>query len=154
MSEITAVPEIIYITKSIWSDPVQHTLVVDCSDPRLPEAREEFLANYCKVHRYDSLCFPGGPVAVTFLNPACFVEHERIRMLHGLHKFQRVIGITHHDCAFYHAKHGKREDHLVQQTTDLNTFKTEIQRIMPGVLVELFHVAPDTHGFAEYKKVG
>ncbi|MDP3779212.1 MAG: hypothetical protein Q8R30_04180 [bacterium] len=144
-----------YTTRCVWQPHSDHTLVVDCSDPRFPEARHEFLTRHCKVLRYDSLFVPGGPVASTLANAFCYVDQERIRMLHGLHKFIRVIGIAHFDCSYYKrhhsgAAHVQLHEH---QITDLGHFKDAMATLAPGAHVEVYHVGPNADNFIEYTRI-
>lgn len=144
-----------YTTHSVWRHDTDHTLVVDCSDPRFPEARHEFLVKHCKISRYDSLFIPGGPVTSTLANAFCYVDQERIRMLHGLHTFKRVIGIAHFDCGYYRHQYARaaHADLRAYQITDLHHFRGAIASLVPGAEVELYHVGPNADNFIEYIRI-
>ena len=144
-----------YTTSCMWQHENDHTLVVDCSDPRFVRARNEFLTECCRIHFYDSLFVPGGPVTSTLANAFCYVDQERIRMLHGLHNFKRVIGIVHFDCGYYKhchrgAKHSDLYDH---QIADARNFRDTMATLAPGAEVEVYHVGPNSDNLIEYTRV-
>ena len=145
----------VYTTHCRWDGPIDHTLVVDCSDPRLPEARTEAFVNYWKISRSDQMIIPGGPAVFTFSNPTCFVDQERARLLHGAHKFKRIIGIAHYGCLFYKKLYpsGSDDERYKHQLTDLQDFRSQMKRLAEGATVELYYVGPNKDGFTEYKRV-
>lgn len=145
----------IYVTRARWDGDHDHTLVMDCSDYRLPTARAEFLLKFCSVTRYDAIFVPGGPAVVTVREILCLFERERVKLLHSLHQFRRVVGIAHHDCGYYKAKYPRITDkeRRDRQYTDLRNFRIDIQATVQGVRVELYYVAPNADGFAVYTKV-
>ena len=144
-----------YTTHCVWKHEHDHTLVVDCSDPRLPEPRHEFLTKHCKTSRSDSLFIPGGPVTSTLANAFCYVDQERIRMLHGLHQFKRVIAIVHFDCGYYkHHHHGaKHSDLYDHQIADVKNFKDTMATLAPGAKVEMWHVGPNPDNLMTYTRI-
>ena len=144
-----------YTTRCIWQHVNDHTLVVDCSDPRFPEARHEFLTKECNISHYDPLFIPGGPVTSTLANAFCYVDQERIRMLHGLHNFKRVIGIVHFDCGYYKHSHkgAEHSDLYGHQITDATNFRDIITTLAPGAKVEVYHVGPNPDNMIEYIRI-
>ncbi len=144
-----------YTTRCVWQLHSDHTLVMDCSDPRFPEARHEFLTRHCKVSRYDSIFVPGGPVTSTLSNAFCYVDQERIRMLHGLHTFTRVIGIAHFDCGYYKHHHlgATHADLQKHQIADLHHFRDTMASLTPGAHVEVYHTGPNPDNFIEYRRI-
>lgn len=145
----------IYVTKSLWDEEIDHVLVLDCSDPRLASARVEFLARHCGLGRYDSIIVPSGPTVVTVSEVTFLFDRQRVKMLQDLHKFRRVIGIAHHDCAYYKNKYPSYSEvqRCRHQHIDLKKFRTDTQSMIPGVLVDLFYAAPNKEGFVTYTKV-
>ena len=144
-----------YTTRCVWQQESDHTLVVDCSDPRFVPARHEFLTQHCKTSRYDPFFIPGGPVTSTLANAFCYVDQERIRMLHGLHTFKRVIAIVHFDCGYYkhHHKGVKHPDLYDRQIADVRNFRDAMAMLVPGAKVEMYHVGPNPDNFIEYTKI-
>lgn len=144
-----------YTTKAQWPREIDHALVVDCLDPRLPEARDEFLRHLGLTNRYDPFFVPGGPALFTLSSPYCFVDQERLRFIHGLHVFRRVIGIAHFDCAYYKTNYpdASKEDRRSQQVADLREFMSEMKRLVPGANIELYYVGPNDEGLIEYQRV-
>ena len=144
-----------YRTHYTWEKMSDHTLVLDCSDPRLSQARHEFLTEYCKVPLHDSLIVPGGPVTATHASALCFVEHERIKMLHSLHQFVRVIAIAHHNCGYYANKYpGTNAEQLREyQIYDLHTFRQNAKILVPGAEIELYYVGPNDQNLVEYTRI-
>lgn len=146
----------VYVTKSLWNGDIDHVLVLDCSDPRLASARVEFLARHCGLGRHDSIIVPSGPTVVTVSEVTFPFDRQRVKMLHDIHKFKRVIGIAHHDYAYYKNKYyGHSEvQRCERQHTDLKKFRTDIRSMIPDeVLVDLFYAAPNKEGFVAYTKV-
>lgn len=144
-----------YITSVRFDGDSDHTLVMDCSDYRLPPARAEFLTKHCNITRYDPIFVPGGPGVVTVGEILCLFERERVKLLHGFHQFRRVIGIMHHDCGYYKTKyphHGvdQRRD---QQHIDLIRFRTDIEAMIARAQVELYYASRNADGFIAYTKV-
>ncbi len=144
-----------YTTRYPWHHEHDHTLVVDCSDPRLPEARHDFLNKCCGISRYDPIIVPGGPVVATLSNAFCYVDHERIRMLHTLHTFQRVIGIVHFECGYYkhHHRGATHLDLYDRQVTDSYHFRDTLVTLTPGAKVEVYHVGPNADDLIEYTRI-
>jgi hypothetical protein len=81
-----------------------HAAAVSCSDGRLGEACDEFLADGLGLPRYDRLAVPGGA--------ACLAGHfaarregeaatGQLRFLVEAHELERVVLIAHEGCAFY-----------------------------------------------------
>lgn len=144
-----------YVTKSLWNGNIDHVLVLDCSDPRLAVARIEFLAKHCGLGRYDSIIVPSGPTIVTVSEVTFLFDRQRVKMLHDLHGFKRVIGIAHYDCAYYKGKYASQSEsqRCERQYADLRRFRTDIQSMIHEVLVDLFYAAPNKEGFAAYTKI-
>jgi len=75
-----------------WSPDRPNTLVIACSDGRLQEATDEFLARHLQVTRYDRFYVPGGAGALT-ASGRDFLRAQQIRRecrylveLHGIHQ--------------------------------------------------------------------
>lgn len=145
----------IWVTSAKWEGEHDHTLIVDCSDPRLPEAREDFCEEHLKVSRYDALFVPGGPAVLTLNEAFCFLERKRVKLLNNLHKIKRVIGLAHHDCAYYKLRYDgiKEEELRNKQCVDLINFRQEMQLLTSCVSVELYYAGPNENGFTAYTKV-
>lgn len=148
-------PDETYTTRYLWRHEHDHTLVVDCSDPRITEARHDFLNNCCGVSRYDPIIVPGGPVVATLSNASCYVDHERIRMLHDLHAFRRVIGIVHFECGYYKHHHRGASDHdmYYHQVADSHSFRDTLATLTPGAKVEVYHIGPNADNLIEYTRI-
>lgn len=146
-------------------------LVVACSDGRLQEATDEFLAGELHIRRYDRLYAPGGAGALAasgcdfiraqawrrecrFLVEAHQVEHLLL-MMHG----PAIDGPASAICGDYHRKHGWASPQQIraQQDTDVrdllgrraefagnarvSVYRFEVTA-SDGVAVETLHVEP------------
>ncbi len=153
--------EIIQVTKSRWNgtkELVARTLVVDCSDGRLPDARADLLVPPFAVGRHCPLLVPGGPGAL--VSPALSSATEEwmwgwIKMLHGANGFERVIAIAHHDCKYYgHAHPEKNKKELLEiQSRELVGFADKISRIIPSVTIETLYAEPAACGHTQYRRI-
>lgn len=150
-----------YVTKSPWNgkkELVARTLVVDCSDGRLPDARADLLTPPFAEGRHCPLLVPGGPGAL--VSPALSSATEEwmwgwIRMLHGANHFQRVIAIAHHDCKYYgHIHPGKTVMEVyAAQIREMAGFVTKVLEIIPGAEVETFYAEPAACGHTQYRRI-
>jgi hypothetical protein len=81
-----------------WSPDRPSTLVVACSDGRLQEATDEFLAHHLKVTRYDRFYVPGGAGALT-ASGRDFLRAQQLRRecryLIELHAVRHVLLLFH-----------------------------------------------------------
>ena len=115
MNEPTALP---LATGTSWNPARPRVLVVACSDGRLQEATDEFLARHLNITHYDRLYVPGGAGALSpsgrDFDRAHRVQKE-CRYLVELHGVERLIALFHgpaHDgpaealCADYRRKFG------------------------------------------------
>jgi hypothetical protein len=81
-----------------WSPSRPNALVVACSDGRLQEATDEFLAREFKITRYDRFYVPGGAGALA----SSSIDHDRAakmcaecRYLVDLHQCKHVVLLFH-----------------------------------------------------------
>ena len=81
-----------------WSPDRPNTLVIACSDGRLQEATDEFLARYLRVTRYDRFYVPGGAGALA-ASGRDFLRAQQIRRecryLIELHAVRHVVLLFH-----------------------------------------------------------
>jgi len=150
-----------HITKAPWNgkkELVARTLVVDCSDGRLPDARVEFLAPPFVMGRHCPIFVPGGPGAIVSSASSPIVEEWMwgwIRMLHEANQFQRVIAIAHHDCKYYGNAHpGKtpEERHRIQ-LVELADFVSKVSEFISGAQIETFFAEPASCGHTQYRRI-
>ena len=82
----------------IWSPDRPSTLVIACSDGRLQEATDEFLADHLRVTRYDRFYVPGGAGALT-ASGRDFLRAQQIRRecryLVELHGVRHIVMLFH-----------------------------------------------------------
>ena len=82
----------------IWSPDRPSTLVIACSDGRLQEATDEFLAHHLRVTRYDRFYVPGGAGALT-ASGRDFLRAQQIRRecryLVELHGVRHIVMLFH-----------------------------------------------------------
>jgi hypothetical protein len=85
-------------TARAWSPVRPDTLVVACSDGRLQEATDEFLARVLGVTRYDRFYVPGGAGALA-ASGRDFIRagqmRRECRYLVDLHRVERVVLLFH-----------------------------------------------------------
>lgn len=81
-----------------WLPDRPSTLVIACSDGRLQEATDEFLANQLQITRYDRFYVPGGAGALT-ASGRDFLRAQQIRRecryLIELHGVRHVVLLFH-----------------------------------------------------------
>jgi hypothetical protein len=81
-----------------WSPERPSTLVVACSDGRLQEATDEFLANHLQVTRYDRFYVPGGGGALS-ASGRDYLRAQQIRRecryLVELHAVRHIVLLFH-----------------------------------------------------------
>ena len=81
-----------------WSPDRPNTLVIACSDGRLQEATDEFLARNLRVTRYDRFYMPGGGGALC-ASGRDFVRAQQLRReckyLVELHAVRHVVLLFH-----------------------------------------------------------
>jgi len=150
-----------FVTKSRWNglkELVARTLVVDCSDGRLPDARVHLLTPPFKEGRHCPLFVPGGPGAL--VSPALSSAVEEwmwgwIKLLHKANGFQRVIAIAHHDCKYYaHAHPGKTPEELCEiQASELSGFVAKVSEIITGAEIEMLYAEPACCGHTQYRRI-
>jgi len=81
-----------------WLPDRPNTLVIACSDGRLQEATDEFLAHHLQVTRYDRFYVPGGAGALA-ASGRDFLRAQQIRRecryLVELHGVRRIVLLFH-----------------------------------------------------------
>ena len=81
-----------------WSPERPNTLVIACSDGRLQEATDHFLAHHLHVTRYDRFYVPGGGGALSS-SGRDFLRAQQLRRecryLIGLHQVRQVVMLFH-----------------------------------------------------------
>jgi hypothetical protein len=81
-----------------WLPDRPSTLVIACSDGRLQEATDEFLAHHLEVTRYDRFYVPGGAGALT-ASGRDFLRAQQIRReckyLVELHAVRHIVLLFH-----------------------------------------------------------
>jgi hypothetical protein len=136
--------QIVFVSTARWHQDNEHVLVVACPDPRFREARGEFIDARYGLRRYDPLIIPGGPQAVLLSASNFFLIRDMITLLDKAHGFERIIGISHHDCRAYKEAYPylTEEQRRVRQIDDLRDFIREMARLVPNVTVEAFYSEP------------
>lgn len=100
-----------------------HAAAIYCSDGRVGEHFDDFLANGLHLPHYDRVALPGGAACLAG-HTAAFVQQasvaEELKFLVDVHELERVVLIAHQGCGFYRASL-KLPDGLLegQQRTDL-----------------------------------
>ena len=81
-----------------WTSDRPSTLVIACSDGRLQEATDEFLAHHLRVTRYDRFYVPGGGGALA-ASGRDFLRSEQLRRecryLVELHAVRQIVLLFH-----------------------------------------------------------
>jgi len=136
--------QVVFVSTARWHQDNEHVLVVACPDPRFREARGEFIDARYGLRRYDPLIVPGGPQAVLLSTPNFFLIRDMVTLLDKAHGFERIIGISHHDCRAYKEAYPwlSGEQRRTRQLEDLRTFIAEMRRLVPNVAVEAFYSEP------------
>ena len=130
---------------------------VYCSDGRFGEQFDDFLHHALKLPRYDRLAVPGGA--------ACLAGHlfayreewalvEQLQFLIRVHGLQRLVLITHQDCAFY-TEHSRVSPLRleVQQCEDMQTAAERIRSFAPNLLVDVFFARKHVDGTIRFESL-
>lgn len=111
----------VYRSTTRWEAARPHVLVAACSDGRLQEAVDEFLADHLGVSAYDRLYLPGGPGALSTSGVEYVRSHtqkQELQFLVEVHEIEEVVLLFHGPaeggpldavCADYARVIGKRE---------------------------------------------
>ena len=81
-----------------WNATRPRVLVVACSDGRLQEATDEFLARHLGITHYDRLYVPGGAGALSMSGRDYFRARElrqECRYLVDVHRVDRLVAMVH-----------------------------------------------------------
>jgi hypothetical protein len=128
-----------------------------CSDGRYGEQIDDFLHVGLKLPRCDRLVVPGGA--------ACLAGHflafreedgliEQFRFLIQVHEIQRVVLITHQDCAFYgerlHVPPPQRE---TRQREDLHVAAERLRAFSRHVAVDCFFARKQADGMIRFESL-
>ena len=67
-----------------------------------------------------------------------------VSLLDTAHGFERIIGISHHDCRAYKEAYPDLAEHArrATQLDDLRAFIAEMERLVPNVTAEAFYSEP------------
>lgn len=149
-----------YISQKSWSSTRPRTLVVACSDGRLQQSIDDFLAQHMGVLAYDRLYTPGGPGALA-ASGSEMLRADQFRnefaFLMRAHGTQEVILLFHGSgedgpeqatCAHYRRllPHGSRQEVAEQQERDAEEVLQQGFLGLPQVRVHVFRaeVQPDS----------
>lgn len=140
----TADDQVVFVSEARWHQDNEHVLVVACPDPRFREARGEFIDARYGLRRYDPLIIPGGPQAVLPATEGSEQIRGMVALLDQAHGFERIIGISHHDCRAYKEAYPDlaEPERRARQVEDLRAFIAEMGRLVPNVAVEAFYSEP------------
>jgi hypothetical protein len=136
--------QVVFVSESAWHQDNEHVLVLACPDPRFREARGEFIDARYGLRRYDPLIIPGGPQAVLPSTPNSASIRDMVTLLDKAHGFERIVGISHHDCRAYKEAFPQytEEQRRARQIDDLRELIGEMRRLVPNVEVEAFFSEP------------
>jgi len=142
--DLATYERVVFVSTARWHQDNEHVLVVACPDPRFREARGEFIDVRYGLRRYDPLIIPGGPQAVLHETPNSQLIRDMVSLLDTAHGFERIIGISHHDCRAYKEAYPDLAEHArrATQLDDLRAFIAEMERLVPNVTVEAFYSEP------------
>ena len=123
-----------------WTPRRVGALAVYCSDGRWGDAFDEFCHRRLNIPRYDRFAVPGGPAWLAHDNDRpdlLAAAHGQIEFLVRVHELERVVLITHWDCAFYAAAAGhSARAAWPEQQQDLKAAARSLRLWFPGIRVE------------------
>src|SRR5687768_821032 len=119
-----------------------HAAAIYCSDGRLGEHFDDFLANGLRLPRTDRVALPGGPAALAD-HPETKLAHDAVAdelgFLVEVHGLERVILIQHQNCAFYTSRLGLSGFEVeVAQRKDLAAAAEFVRKTMQVASVETY----------------
>jgi hypothetical protein len=129
-------------------------MLMKCIDPRFTTYSWNYMTGRGWQNNYSEFAFAGGPVGV--VAPAFASWHEtyweNLDISVDLHWVTRVVGMAHRDCGAAAVAYGERvltdrayETEMLSGA--LRTFRTEVNRREPELIVELGIM--DLNGFME-----
>ena len=126
-----------------------------CSDGRFGEQFDDFLHNALELPRYDRLALPGGAACLAGHFLAFHQEEnliEQLRFLVKVHGLERVVLISHQDCAFYAERLNVPRAHLeAQQQEDAQTAIERIRWFLDGLKVEAYFARKQSDGAIRFE---
>jgi hypothetical protein len=125
-----------------WNSERIGALALYCSDGRWGEAFDEFCHRHLLIPRYDRWAVPGGPACVAAAaDDAVLLRAARIQLdfLVQAHDLERVVLITHYECAWY-SQRLQRPAHecVAAQTKDVQTAAATLRSWYPRLQVEAY----------------
>jgi hypothetical protein len=112
-------------------------LVISCSDFRFVAAQREARVALGLNNAYDLVARPGGVRSLVdpISEAANVTMHEEIRLLYGLHGFERILLMNHMNCGAY-ASITTPENEEALHREHLAAAKRILQDAYPGLTVE------------------
>lgn len=143
-----------FVSRVPWHSHNAPNLFVSCSDGRFGDADHQ-LIHHLDLERPDELSIPGGPGRILLSGPMFFAERDKIKLLHGKHHFTRIVGVAHHDCAYYQGRypHLAPEARKERQIADLREFRVEVGKLVPGAQIETFYAGPGENATIQYVQI-
>ena len=103
-AEHVAIPESAYTSPIAFEETRPGALAVYCSDGRVAEQFDDFLANSLGLARCDRLVAPGGPAMLAGRLASfweCSGVENQVRFLVEAHRLRRIVLVAHEACAYY-----------------------------------------------------
>lgn len=125
-------------------DQGYEAMLMKCIDPRFTTNTWAYMSSRGWQNLYSQVNIAGGPIGVV---APVFADWQKtwwdnLDISVKLHNVKRVVGITHRDCGAAAVAYGDRikTDRAFEtqmNTQALRTFRTEVKKRQPQVLVEL-----------------
>ena len=79
-----------------------------------------------------------------FASPAYLPMRQHLTLLHEAHSFRLVVTVGHFPCRYYGKRYARLDttDRRRRALSDLQQFKANLGRLVPGVSVETFFAEP------------
>lgn len=129
-------------------------IIVSCSDGRFfPSTIQRFGGG-----EYDVFAVPGGALAFSFAVrfPAMkLVSRRAVELLLKAGEVDRIVVVSHEDCRAYHHELSRKSDEQRKeaQIQDLRKAKQTLNKIAPGLEVELYYARFGAQGSIVYDPI-
>lgn len=160
-------PEPIYKSHTPFAEKTSSVLVITCTSNVFVPYVSEFLAKQLDLPpgTYDWLAVPGGPqflLLTEYLPKFAWVGHKWLKFLIERHRLQRVIAISHEDCAWYNEerllpaflqKYGALDKPLKErQKDDLREVTGIVRNLLAPIAIEAYYAEKGSDGFVHFTR--
>jgi len=158
-------PEPVYTSQTPFVEKISSVLVITCSSNAFMPYVSEFLEKQLGLPQgsYDWLAVPGGPqflLLTEYLPKFAWVGQKWLKFLIERHRLNRLIVISHEDCAWYKEerllpaffqKYGVLDKSLKdRQKEDLRAVSAIVRDLVTPIAIEAYYAEKGSDGFVHF----